>query len=120
MAPTPALSPSLEDRAAGFFFANYTTTGPPFSDTYQGWLIQTYLENRPDNKLRVIVQAVGMAAMSNVLNAPDVAMQAKERYCRALQITNSALRDPSQVATDCTLMSILLLGLYEVLELFPP
>ncbi|KAF6787334.1 fungal specific transcription factor domain-containing protein [Colletotrichum sojae] len=108
---TPALSPSLEDRAASFFFANYTTTGPPFCDTYQSWVTQEYLKDGPDSKVRVIVQAVGMAAISNVHNAPDVAVRAEERYCKALQVTNSALRDPSQVAADSTLMSILLLGL---------
>lgn len=106
---------TLEDRAANFFFAYYTTTGPPFGDTYQEWLAQTYLEDVPSNVVRAAVQAVGMAAISNVHNAPDVIIQAKERYCQALNATNLALRDPALVAADSTLMAILLLGLFEVL-----
>ncbi|KAF4833169.1 hypothetical protein CGCTS75_v003959 [Colletotrichum tropicale] len=54
-----------------------------------------------------------MAAISNVHNAPDVIIQAKERYCQALNATNLALRDPTLVAADSTLMAILLLGLFE-------
>ncbi|KAF4892029.1 hypothetical protein CGCF415_v001707 [Colletotrichum fructicola] len=108
-----SLGQTLEDRAANFFFAYYTTTGPPFGDTYQEWLAQTYLEAVPSNVVRAAVQAVGMAAISNVHNAPDVIIQAKERYCQALNATNLALRDPTLVAADSTLMAILLLGLFE-------
>ncbi|KAL0935181.1 fungal specific transcription factor domain-containing protein [Colletotrichum truncatum] len=116
--PTPSsveipLTQPLEDRAANFFFAYYTTTGPPFCDTYQAWLAQAYLQESHSNLVRATIQAVGMAAISNVFNAPDVVLKAKDRYCQALKATNLALRDPYQTTEDSTLIAILLLGLFE-------
>ncbi|OHE93746.1 hypothetical protein CORC01_10973 [Colletotrichum orchidophilum] len=53
-----------------------------------------------------------MAAISNISNAPEVVLRAKERYGQALKATNMALCDPSQATADTTLMTILLLGLF--------
>ncbi|KAK1636083.1 hypothetical protein BDP81DRAFT_429010 [Colletotrichum phormii] len=107
-----ALCLDIEDRAVPFFFTHYTTTGPPFCDSYQSWLAETYREESPHNLVRHSIQAVGMAAISNVSNAPEVVLRAKERYGQALKATNMALHDPSQATADTTLMAILLLGLF--------
>lgn len=116
--PPPTFSHSIcqpiEECAANFFFAYYTTTGPPFCDTYQAWLAQAYSEDHPSNVIRAVIQAVGMAAISNVFNAPAMVFQANERYGQALKGTNFALRNPTQATADSTLMAILLLGLFAV------
>ncbi|KAK1731956.1 uncharacterized protein BDZ83DRAFT_597303 [Colletotrichum acutatum] len=107
-----ALCLNIEDRAATFFFTHYTTTGPPFCDSYQSWLAKTYQEESPNNLVRHSIQAVGMAAISNISNAPKIVLRAKERYGQALKATNVALYDPAQATADTTLMAILLLGLF--------
>ncbi|KXH47969.1 hypothetical protein CNYM01_02557 [Colletotrichum nymphaeae SA-01] len=53
-----------------------------------------------------------MAAISNISNAPEIVLRAKERYGQALKATNVALYDPAQATADTTLMAILLLGLF--------
>ncbi|OHW98897.1 fungal specific transcription factor domain-containing protein [Colletotrichum incanum] len=102
----------VEEMAASFFFSQYTTTGPPYCDSYQSWLTKTYLDSRPNHMVRSAIQAVGMAALSNVCHAPYLAFQAKGRYGQALKATNLALCNTSQAKEDSTLMAIMLLVLF--------
>lgn len=55
-----------------------------------------------------------MAGISNVSFAPQVASRSKEHYGRALAVTRQALGDPVVSVADTTLMTIILLGLFEV------
>lgn len=74
--------------------------------------MQSYSED--GHVLREAIEAVGMAGISNVSDAPDVASKSKRQYGRALASLNQALKDPTQALADTTLMAVILLGLYEV------
>lgn len=109
--PYPMAS-SITDRAATFFFANYVHSDPPFSQEYLRFLCQEYASSNP--ALTEVIEAVGMAGISNMFKAPEIMAKANQRYGRALAMTNNALSDPKQATTDATLMAIWFLGIYEV------
>lgn len=111
-----AISPSIHELAANFFFANYNPRGPPYSDKYHNWLTREYWDARPDHILRATIEAVGMAGISNTFHATSLMPKAKEQYGRALTMTNKALRSPIEATTDRTLLAILLLGLVEMIN----
>ena len=99
---------------ARFFFAKYAINEPHSNGNYYDWLVESYLEPRTNNVVRVVIDAIGMAGMSNVLNVPRLASLSKERYGEALAAMQSALVDPAQATADTTLMAMILLGMLEV------
>lgn len=107
----PPLQP-ISELGASFFFTKYTFNEPPFCTEYHDWLIQSYSED--GHILRAAIEAVGMAGISNVSDAPDAACKSKSQCGRALAGLNQALNDPTQALADTTLMAVILLGLYEV------
>jgi hypothetical protein len=119
VAPTSisyALYQPISEIAVQFFFANYTCDEPPLSAAYHAWLTQAYYENPPNHALREIIEAAGMAGISNIYYAPQVASKSKEQYGRALAATNRALNNSVESVTDTTLMAVILLGLFEVFQ----
>lgn len=61
------------------------------------------------------VQATGLAGLSNVLHSPDLMGRARAEYVSAIQLTNAALRSPQESREDSTLLSVMLLGMYEMI-----
>lgn len=101
---TRQLTPEKESRARSFFFHHFVTTSH---------LI--FLEGiSPDEFLINSITACGLAALANREN--DVAGRglARRYYVQAISATNSALQHPRRVREDNTLVSIYLLGIFEV------
>ncbi|MCJ1420027.1 hypothetical protein MMC32_006383 [Xylographa parallela] len=95
------LAPTLGERATGYFFNHYVVgaDGP--------W---DHILN--DNMLTSI-KALGLAGFSHAAHAPNVMIPAREQYLRAIRLTNAALRSPTDVKKDSTLLSIMILGMFE-------
>ena len=108
-------SQPINELGANFFFAKYTFKERPFSGAYHDWLTQSYVEYQPNHILRTAIEAVGLAGLSNVFHAPDIASKAKAQYCEVLAGMKQTLNDPVQAIADTTLMAVILLGLFEVL-----
>ncbi|KAK7415770.1 hypothetical protein QQX98_005683 [Neonectria punicea] len=104
----------ISDLGASFFFAKYTFNQPPFGEEYHDWLAESYSQN--ESVLRAAIEAVGMAGISNISYAPNVASRSNELYCKAVVVINQALCDPVQVRADATLMAVILLGLFETVN----
>jgi hypothetical protein len=113
--PCP-LSQPINELGANFFFAKYTFNEPPFFSDYHDWLTQSYFEDGPNHVLRAVIEAVGMAGISNVFHAPHVASKSKEQHCEALAAMKQVLNDPVQAIADTTFMAVILFGLFEVLQ----
>jgi hypothetical protein len=109
-----SLSQPVTELAAQFFFVNYTCNEPPLSEGYHAWLTQAYHQDSPDSGLRAAIQAAGMAGISNTSYAPQISAQSKAQYGRALNALKQALINPMQATADITLMTVILLGLFEV------
>lgn len=107
----PVIHPT-NDLGASFFFTKYTFNEPPFGGDFHTWLTQSYCED--GHVLRLAIDAVGTAGISNLSDAPRVESRSRGQYVKALGLLNKALGDPVHALEDETLMAVILLGFYEV------
>ncbi|KAE8452509.1 hypothetical protein EG329_000412 [Mollisiaceae sp. DMI_Dod_QoI] len=110
-----SLAPSLEDRATGFFVANYVLgmSGP--SRGHLDYIVDVSRTQILDDGLECSMKAVGLAGFAHAEHAPSLMRNARYQYMRALNATNAALRDPVQVKKDTTLLAIMILGIFETI-----
>ncbi len=108
----PAL-PVLQ-AAISFFFTRFSFDEAPFSGPFQQWLIRSFVGAQPDSALRACIEAIGLAALSNIEHASSIAAYARYRYCSALRSMRRSLDDKRKACTDTTLMAAILCGLFEV------
>ena len=60
------------------------------------------------------ITAVGLVGVAEMSRSNEVLDAARRSYGRALRLTNAALRDPGEAAKDTTMLSVLVLGLFEL------
>jgi len=104
--PTP-LSLSLEDVATNYFLSFYVP-GSHFE-----YLPGVFESTSNDPVLFTSIRAAALATLSLELVDPSIMSMARNQYSRALAITNKALAVPQEAVLDSTLISVLLLGLFE-------
>ncbi|KAK5124600.1 hypothetical protein LTR85_001313 [Meristemomyces frigidus] len=96
-------SPGREVAARDYFFQHFITPGH-----------LAFLEGMtPDVLLLKTILACGTAGLANRDNASKGNEVARRYYVEAIAATNTALRHPTQVKDDSTLISVHLLALYE-------
>ncbi|KAH6711136.1 hypothetical protein DL95DRAFT_419426 [Leptodontidium sp. 2 PMI_412] len=110
-----SLAPTIEERATGFFVANFVLgmSGP--SKGYLDYLTDVTRTQVLDDGLLSSMRAVGLAGYAHSVHAPSLLKNARYEYYRALKATNAALRDPVDVKKDTTLLSIMILGIFETI-----
>ncbi|KAH8698527.1 hypothetical protein BGW36DRAFT_460428 [Talaromyces proteolyticus] len=112
----PLLQP-VDELGANFFFTKYTYNSPPYDTDYHDWLMQSYLDEGPSRALRAGIEAVGLAGISNTSShAPYITRKSKEKYGEAMAVVKEALNDPVRAMEDSTLMTVLLLGVFEIIN----
>ncbi|CZR58016.1 related to negative acting factor [Phialocephala subalpina] len=109
------LAPSIEDRATGFFVANYVLgmNGP--SRGHLDYIGEISRIQVLDEGLVCSMKAVGLAGFAHAEHAPSLMKNARYQYMLALNATNAALRDPVEVKKDTTLLAIIILGIFETI-----
>lgn len=103
------LTPSMDDVAVTNFMSSYI---PGSHYDYLPWM---YGLASPESALSSTVQATAMAYLSQELGQADLMRIARRTYAKALRETNEALAHPSTASSNSTLVSVLLLGLFESL-----
>ena len=115
LTPPRALSVPIESQAMCYFFRNYVCEESRPSTGYFDYLPSIIGNNvAVGSALIDAVISLGMVGLSNAKHASEIMIPAKERYSLALQATNSSLRDEEHAKADQTLITVMLLGLYEV------
>ncbi|KAJ4370374.1 hypothetical protein N0V83_004892 [Neocucurbitaria cava] len=116
--PTPEsltweIIPSIEEQAQGFFVSNYVAQPAIVPRGQFEWV--TELLARPDTEeiLRSSVNAASLAGLATSTKSPMIMQKAQAAYVKALRITNSALRVKATAVKDSTLISVIMLGMYE-------
>ena len=99
--------PTIDERAEGFFFANYVMGMDSPATGYSVW------GPGVDQVVLSSMNAVGLASLANHAHVPDLMREAKKRYLTAIRLTNTALRSAVSVKKDSTLLAIMILSLYE-------
>ncbi|KAL5117191.1 hypothetical protein ACEQ8H_004879 [Pleosporales sp. CAS-2024a] len=116
--PTPEsmtrkIEPSIEDQALGFFIGNYVAQ-PTFVPRGQfEWVTEMLAQPFTDGILRHSVNAASLAGFANATKSPAIMQQAQAAYVSALHLTNKALTVKESAVKDSTLISVIMLGMYE-------
>lgn len=113
------LLPSIADQATAFFLLNRACT-PVVNGTTRGFLetlIPLYETTTSDSPLHMATQAVSIHAISN--GHRHLSNQARKAYSAALRGVQHAILDFKQATSDETLLTVLLLSLYEVCKARP-
>lgn len=110
-----SLAPTIEDRATGFFVTNYVIGVHGPSRGHLDYFVDIAQNQTLGDGLLDCVKAVGLAGYAHEAHAPSLLKNARYQYVRAIQSTNKALRDPNEVKKDSTLLSIMILGIFETI-----
>jgi hypothetical protein len=108
--PDPLLAcigPTLTERARGFFSSNS-------SKWLRNYDLVDELCMKGDEPLLASIGAVGLASYANSVHGPHLLNLARMDYVKALQLTNAALRSPTEVRKDSTLFSVMILSIFEM------
>lgn len=107
--PTTAIPPTLEERAGGYFRTNSPLWLRNY-DLVDELCSQTY----GDEPLLASINAVGLSSFAHSVQSTEVSNKARMYYVKALQLTNAALRSPTEVRKDSTLLSVMILSIFEM------
>jgi hypothetical protein len=110
---TSSLIPSIEDQAVGFFFANYVQLPMYVNRGQFDWLPSLLKGSKTEPIVQASLMAAGLSGLSIRTKSPWIMKRAQEEYVSALGMTNQALRDPKIAVKDSTVVSVILLGMYE-------
>jgi hypothetical protein len=107
--PEYNLNPTMEQRARGWF-QTHSKHWLRNTDILDSLVSQT----QGDEHLLASMYAVGLASFSNHIHSPALTARARKGYMTALNLTNAALRSPTDAKKDSTLFAIMILGIYEI------
>lgn len=121
---TRSLSTPLEDEATCYFFQNFVSDFDPslpsssqgFIHAYTLVLPTLYQQDSSSGVLPKIIDAIGLAGISNIKHSPELMFAAGQKYAKVLRAINASIQDSKQRSRDQTLIAIMLLGLFEVLQ----
>ncbi|KAF1838352.1 hypothetical protein BDW02DRAFT_542175 [Decorospora gaudefroyi] len=105
--------PNLEDQAQGFFIANYVAPPSLVPRGQFEWLPRLLAQPNVDAVLSYSVNAVSLAGFATAVKDPTILRKSRIAYVSALNMTNDALRVKETAVKDSTLISVILLGMYE-------
>lgn len=117
--PTPyfvsfPLLPSFDEQATCFFFQNYVLEDNCASRGHFDYLPGIYRNSKVNKILEDAVVALGLAGLANRTKISEVMVKANIKYTAAVHAVSSVLGEMEQAKADQTLISVMLLSLYEV------
>lgn len=116
--PTPEsmtmeIVPSIEDQAMGFFISNHVSQPTLVPRGQYEWVLEALSQPGCEEVLQNSVNAASLAGLANSTKNPHIMAKAQKAYGSALRMTNNALRIKDTAIKDSTLISVIMLGLYE-------
>jgi len=111
--PPAFLSIDAVDQAVAFFFRSHVNEASESCSLVYKDLPGLYAAEC-NSALSCVIKAIGLAGLSSYRSAPALMPSAFAHYSLALSFIGSALRNRALAITDQTLLTIYLLGIYEV------
>ena len=114
------IDPSSQERGTAFFFSRYVTMAENashqrFDFLYDIWKPGLLSADRQLDGVMASMTAVGLVGISQLTHSEEIIDSARKSYGTALCLTNEALRDEREALKDTTMLSILILGVYEMM-----
>ncbi|KAK3954110.1 hypothetical protein QBC32DRAFT_96716 [Pseudoneurospora amorphoporcata] len=124
VAPLYDLSPSCQQQGIAYFFSRYvsveeTTCHHNFSFVFDVWKPASVAQDRQVDGVLASMTAVGLVGLAGVTRSADMMEAAWKSYGTALRLTNHALKTPIEAVKDTTMLSVLILGLFELIAEHP-
>lgn len=111
---------SFHERGMAFFFSRHVAKldagYQSYDFIYEVWKPPTNPNPHNQDSIAAAVVAIGLAGLSKVTRSIEMMNMARRSYGAALKLTTTALSDPVEAVKDSTLLSVLLLGTYEVVS----
>ena len=112
---TFSIRPTLDEQATCHFVYNYVVGIQAPSRSVLDNLALVYRTRNIDDTLTTALRAVSYASYAHSVRNTELTDISRFQYTRAIRLTNDALQNPDDAVKDTTLLSILILGMYEVL-----
>lgn len=111
--PASTIHPSVEERGINYFFANFVSARNGPSRGHFHYLHKLASDGGIDVCLKSSLVATGLAGLANVSKSPQFMSHARKEYTSALRNINAALASPPDATKDSTLVSIMVLAIFE-------
>ncbi len=106
---------TLDETATCHFIHNFVVGINAPTNTTMDNLAWMYKYTSFDETLTTAVRAVSFASYAHRMRSGELANASRYQYASAIGFTNNALQCPVRAVKDTTLLSILILGMYEVI-----
>ena len=110
---TFSMLPTAEDRGINYFIANFVTASSGPSHGYFNYFHEVCFAGGLEDTLKSSTTASGLAIYANTTKSPQLMSLARKEYTAALRHINAALRSPTDSVRDSTLLSIIVVSLFE-------
>jgi len=120
------LNPSYQERGTAYFWSRHvnvddTASTQKFDFIYDVWKPTSLASSQQLDPVMASLTAVGLVGVANLTRSGELMDSARKSYGTALRLINAALRDARGAALrDTTMLSILILGLFEMTGPDPP
>ncbi|KAH8696280.1 hypothetical protein BGW36DRAFT_342964 [Talaromyces proteolyticus] len=111
--PTSNLRTRVDEIGVNYFFRHFVIGGRSNSRGCLNYIPSVYHADGEQFTLVASMAAVGLVALANLTQHPELASHARAKYLEAIQKVNAALASPVESVKDSTLMSVISLGVFE-------
>ncbi|KAK4232159.1 sterol uptake control protein 2 [Podospora fimiseda] len=114
------LAPSCQEQGTAYFFSRYvnneeTACHQKFDFLRDVWKSSSTVPERQVDGVLASMTAVGLMGLASLTKSGDLMDAARKSYGTALGLTKDALKDPAEAVKDSTMLSILILGVFEMM-----
>lgn len=111
--PISCPGPSIDEIGANYFLHNFVIGGQSPSRGFLNYIPTIFNADNQHPTLVASMAAVGLVALANSTQQPELVSHARIKYSEAIRNVNAALASPVESLKDSTLMSVISLGLFE-------
>ncbi|KAL4786418.1 hypothetical protein BJX76DRAFT_365802 [Aspergillus varians] len=111
--PLCSLGPNLDQIGVNYFLHHFVTSDHSHSRGYLNYVPAVFTADGGHPTLVASMAAVGLMALANSKQQPELVSQARVKYSEAICCVNAALASPVDSLQDSTLMSVISLGVFE-------
>jgi hypothetical protein len=121
MAQLYNLAPTWQENGLAYFFSRYvaadeTPSHQKFDFVRDVWKPSSSASDAQIDSVLASMTAVGLMRWATSSQAPGLMDAARKSYGTALRLINHALQDPAEAVKDSTMLSILILGVFEMMS----
>ncbi|KAL2146069.1 hypothetical protein VTI28DRAFT_5408 [Corynascus sepedonium] len=117
MAQLYNIPPTCQEDGFAYFFSRYVTADEMVFCQKFDFLRDVWKPSPDAHKDGVLASmtAVGLMGLASTKQSPGLMDAARKSYGTALRLTNHALRDSAEAIKDSTMLSVLILGVFEIM-----